>query len=593
MPLPQKNVSKYENPSDSVLSMLKNMRPRSGFLLLLLIITLLFTACKPHQSTLKISVTTDVHGMIYPQDFISRTPSDNSLAHIYSYVCEQREKQDTAFLLLDNGDFLQGQPTVYYYNFIDTLQEHLSARVMNYMEYAAGTVGNHDIETGPMVYDRIASTFQFPWLAANAVNTTTGEPYFKAYTLIKAGGKRIAILGLITPGIPGWLPKNLWPQMEFRDMVETAQHWVPLILEKEKPDLLVGLFHSGTDKSYGGNPDDYLNENAVILVAEQVPGFDLIFAGHDHRVSTQSVINSAGDSVLIIDPGSHGRFAGEATITFTGQGKVIKGENIAMQGYDPSTVFLEQFAEEYQTISDYLDDTITWLEKDMVGLDALFGPSSMLTLIHEVQLDLSEAQISFTAPLSISAILKEGPLLVSDMFKLYRFENMLYRMELSGAEIDGFLEHAAGTWFNTMSDSGDHLLNFRPDDSGRLAAPYYNFSSAAGINYTIDVTRPPGERVKILSLSDGSPFDESTIYTVAVNSYRGNGGGGHLTNGAGIPREELSKRIAWSTQRDLRYYLMEYLQKQDTLYPESYENWECIPAHFTRTASLIDRNILD
>lgn len=591
----QKNVSKYEIPSDRVHSMLKNMASGSRYLSLLLIIAFLFliTACKPDQPTLRIAVTTDVHGMIYPQDFISRTPSDNSLAHIYSYVCEQREKQDTFFLLLDNGDFLQGQPTVYYYNFIDTLREHLSARVMNYMEYTAATVGNHDIETGPMVYDRIASIFRFPWLAANAVNTSTEEPYFEAYTIIKAAGKKIAILGLITPGIPGWLPKNLWPQMEFRDMVETAQHWVPHILEKEKPDLLVGLFHSGTDKTYGGNPDDYMNENAVMLVAEQVPGFDLIFAGHDHRVSTQSVINSAGDSVLIIDPGSHGRFAGEATITFTGQGKVIKGANIAMQGYDPSTAFLEQFAEEYQTISDYLDDTITWLQEDMVGLDALFGPSSMLTLIHKVQLKLSKAQISFTAPLSISAVLQEGPLLVSDMFKLYRFENMLYRMELRGGEIKGFLEHAAGPWFNTMLDPGDHMLQFSPDNSGRLAAPYYNFSSAAGINYTIDVSKAPGDRVKIQSLSDGSPFDERAIYTVAVNSYRGNGGGGHLTSGAGIPKEELSKRIAWSTHRDLRFYLMEYLQTQDTLYPEIDKNWACIPTHFTRAASLFDRKILD
>ncbi len=360
MVVPQKNASKYENPADSAVSMLKYMATGSRILPLLLIIMLLISACRPDQTTLRIAVTTDVHGMIYPYDFISRSASDNSLAHIHSYVSEQREKQDTFFILLDNGDFLQGQPTVYYYNFIDTLQEHLSASVMNYMKYDAGTVGNHDIETGPMVYDRVASTFHFPWLAANAVNTTTEAPYFEPYTVLKAGGKKIAILGLITPGIPEWLPKNLWPDMEFRDMVETAKLWVPRILKKEKPDLLVGLFHSGTDASYGGNPDAYLNENAVMLVAEQVPGFDLIFAGHDHRVSSQSVINIAGDTVLIIDPGSHGRFAGEATITFGAQGMQIRGENIPMQEYEPSEALLKQFAEEYKTVSDYLEDTITW-----------------------------------------------------------------------------------------------------------------------------------------------------------------------------------------------------------------------------------------
>ncbi len=593
MLVPQKNVSKYKNPSGSTVFMLNNMATGSRILLLLLPIMVLVSACKPDQPTLRIAVTTDVHGMIYPYDFISRTTSDNSLAHVYSYVSKQREKQDTFFLLLDNGDFLQGQPTVYYYNFVDTLQEHLSARVMNFMNYDAGTVGNHDIETGPMVYDRVASIFHFPWLAANAVNTTTEAPYFEPYTILKAGGKKIAVLGLITPGIPAWLPKNLWPDMEFRDMVETAKEWVPRILKKEKPNLLVGLFHSGTDASYGGNPDAYLNENAVMLVAEQVPGFDIIFAGHDHRVSTRWVINSAGDSVLIIDPGSHGRFAGEATITFSARGMQIRGENIPMHDYEPSEALLEEFAGEFRTVSDYLDDTITWLAEDMVGLDALFGPSSMLSLIHKVQLELSEAQISFTAPLSIAAVLQEGPILVSDMFKLYRFENMLYRMELTGAEIDGFLEHAVGSWFNIMSDPGDHLLQFRPDDSGRLASPYYNFSSAAGINYTVDVRKVPGDRVSIQGLSDGSPFNEESSYSVAVNSYRGNGGGGHLTSGAGIPKEEINERITWSTHRDLRYYLMEYLQRQDTLYPVTDLNWVCIPSHFTQAASLFDRKILD
>ncbi|RLD68516.1 MAG: bifunctional metallophosphatase/5'-nucleotidase [Bacteroidetes bacterium] len=593
MPRSFKNVSKYVNTARSAGFMLKNIAKRSRILHLGVIILLLFTACKQDQITVRIAVTTDVHGMIYPHDFISRAPSDHSLAHIYKYVSEQRTKQDTFFFLLDNGDFLQGQPTVYYYNFVDTFQEHLSARVMNYMEYDAGTVGNHDIETGPQVYKRVGDSFQFPWLAANAVNSTTGLPYFEPYTILKAGSKRIAILGLITPGIPGWLPKNLWAEMEFRDMVETAQEWVPHIIEKEKPDLLVGLFHSGTDASYGGNPDAYMNENAVMLVAEQVPGFHIIFAGHDHRVSTQQIANIEGDSVLIIDPGSHGRFAGEATITFGSQGMQIRGENIPMQAYDPSEAFLEQFAKEYETVSEYLEDTITWLAADMVGLDALFGPSSMLSLIHNVQLDLSAAQISFTAPLSISAVLREGPLLVSDMFKLYRFENMLYRMDLTGAEIDGFLEHAVGSWFNTMSGPGDHLLLFGPNQPGRLASPYYNFSSAAGINYTVDVTGNPGDRVSIQALSDGSPFNEANTYSVALNSYRGNGGGGHLTAGAGIPKEELANRIAWSTDRDLRFYLMDYLRQQDTLYPLTRQNWACIPVHFTGPASISDRKILD
>jgi len=560
---------------------------------ILLGIILIGTAsCSNQETHIRLAVTTDVHGMIFPYDFISRRPADNSLAHIYSYVSENRTKEDTLFFLLDNGDFLQGQPTVYYYNFIDTLSQHLSAQVMNYMGYAAVTVGNHDIEAGPAVYNRVRSESAFPWLAANAVSTLSGDPYFEPYTILKAGRKKIAVLGLITPGIPKWLPENLWPRLEFRDMVETAAEWVPIIMEKEKPDLVVGLFHSGLDAAYGGNPEPYLNDNAVLLVAEQVPGFDVIFAGHDHRVSVQKIACINGDSVLIIDPGSHGRFAGELRVTFGKSGiSELLGENISMKDYEPSAKFQEHFSQKRKTVSRYLEDTITWLSSNMKGSDALFGPSPMMSLIHHVQQELTAADLSFTAPLSINTTLQKGALLVSDMFKLYRFENMLYTMELSGSEIDGFLEHAAGIWFSTMKNSGDHLLQFKEDEPGRLANQYYNFSSAAGIEYTVDVRREAGDRVSIQGFTNGDPFLPGEKYHVAINSYRGNGGGGHLTAGAGIPADELTDRVIWSTDKDLRYYLMQYLGTNDTLSTENYRNWHCIPENWVSSASIRDKEL--
>lgn len=372
--------------------------------------------------------------------------------------------------------------------------------------------------------------------------------------------------------------------------------WIQLIYRSEDPDLVVGLFHSGTDAGYGGNNESYMNENAVLMVAENVPGFDVIFAGHDHRVSNQWVTSASGDSVLVVDPGSHGRFAGEVTISFNEDGsKTISGQNIPMKEYPPSTEFIEQFEKDFGNVTAYLEDTITWLARDIWGMDALFGPSTIMSLIHQAQLDLSGADISFAAPLSLSAQLEKGPVLISDMFKLYRFENMLYCMELTGKEIDLYLEYAAGIWFNTMTGPGDHLLLFNTehDAPGRLANPYYNFSSAAGIDYEIDVRRPPGDRVTILGFSNGAIFKETTRYRVAINSYRGNGGGGHLTGGAGIPADELSGRIKWSTDIDLRYYLMEHLSAHDTLHPALMDNWLCIPVDWVQTGSISDREIIN
>ena len=140
-----------------------------------------------------------------------------------------------------------------------------------------------------------------------------------------------------------------------------------------------------------------------------------------------------------------------------------------------------------------------------------------------------------------------------------------------------------------MKKPNDDLLLYGEDGSGRLANPYYNFSSAAGIDYTIDISREAGNRVSILGFSNGEPFLEEKTYTVAINSYRGNGGGGHLTEGAGIPGEELAGRVSWSTDKDLRYHLMEYLRGKDTLIIENTMNWHCIPTGWAKQAGELEK----
>ncbi|MBN2698228.1 MAG: 5'-nucleotidase C-terminal domain-containing protein [Bacteroidales bacterium] len=553
--------------------------------------------CHQDPRYIKIAVTTDVHGMVFPVDPASGEELDYSLSHVYDYISRQKQAQDTTFFILDNGDFLQGQPAVYYYNFVDTVGEHLSSRIMNFMGYAAGTVGNHDIEAGPEVYNKIREEFHFPWLAANAIHSSTGLPYFEPFTVLKAGSCKIALLGMITPGIPNWLPQKLWPDMHFRDMVETAREWVPLIEETVHPDLLIGLFHSGLDYSYSGS--DYhsnLNENATIIVAREVPGFDIIFAGHDHRVNRDWVINSSGDSVLIIDPGSHARYVGEAVITLPPdkKGKAsFEGRIIPISAYKNSKAFMKKFRQDLNLVKEYVSDTVVYLAEDIQTIDAIFGPAPVTSLIHELQMKLSNADISFTAPLSVHATLPAGYLRVSDMFDLYRYENALYVMELSGYEIDRFLEYAVSLWFNVMKSPSDHLLLFSDNGSARLKNSAYNFSSAAGIRYTVDLNKTTGDRVTISEMDDGTIFSTDKTYRVALNSYRGTGGGGHLTAGAGIPKDELKNRIVWTSERDLRYYLMQELLDRDTLYPAASDNWKLIPESFYASGKMADKTLLD
>ena len=542
---------------------------------------------------LKFIETSDVHGALFPWDFINDKAAPTSLAQIHTYVQEQRADKSLSVILLDNGDILQGQPLVYYSNFEKTTYEHICASVMNYMKYDAATIGNHDIEAGHAVYDKLEKEFDFPWMAANAVNTTTNQPYFKPYTILNRNGVRIAILGLITPGIPMWLPKTIWSGIEFQDMILSAKKWVEIIQKTEQPDVLIGLFHAGVQATYNGqNAEMPCNENAAQLVAEQVSGFDVVFVGHDHHSWNYSVKDPNGRSVLILGTESASRNIAEASIVLnknkkTNQWeKVTEGKLIPVENMEADKAFMTEFAPAIEEVKAYVSKPIGRFTKTISSRESIFGESSFVDLIQRIQLELTNADISFAAPLSFNAEIKEGEIYVRDMFNLYRYENLLYTMKMNGQEIKDYLEYSFGLWFNQMKSSEDHLLKFNRDENGevilsrgkpQLAASFYNFCSAAGLVYTVDVSKPTGDKVCIRSMANGKDFDLKKEYTVAINSYRGNGGGGHLTLGAKIPSEELSNRIITSTEKDLRYYLMKWIEKENIVSPSLLGNWTVIP----------------
>ena len=557
---------------------------------------------------IKIIETSDVHGSLFPYDFINNKTINTSLAQIYTYVKEERANKKQSVILLDDGDILQGQPDVYYYNFEKTNVPHICSEIMNYMKYDAGTVGNHDIEPGHSVYDKINKEFNFPWLAANAINTKTGNPYFKPYTIIKRGRIKIAVLGLITPAIPNWLPKKIWSGIRFDDMIETARKWVKIIKEKEKPDLLIGLFHSGIEYNYNGqSAEKRFNENASKLVAEEVPGFDLILAGHDHKIWNFTVKDPNGKNVLILDPSNAARNAAVATLTFKYDStlsswvKEITGEIVSSKDFQPDPGYMNKFASAINEVKKYVSKPLGIFTKTISTRESMFGDSPFVDLIQKVQLELTDADVSFSEPLSFNAQIKKGTVYVSDMFKLYRYENLLYTMKMTGQEIKDYLEYSFGNWFNQMKNANDDLINFKKDSAGKiiyirneaqLTTNYYNYSSAAGINYTVDVSKPIGKRVTITSFTNGKPFRLNKYYKVAMNSYRGNGGGGHLTLGAKIPKEDISNRIITSTPKDLRYYIMKWIEKNKTITPDALNNWKVIPKNWWLKGKEKDYKIL-
>lgn len=553
------------------------------------------SASSEKEVTLKLIETSDVHGCYYPYDFIRRHSVQGSLARVSALVGEMRKTYGDRLILMDNGDILQGQPVAYYYNYIDTTSVHVVADMLNYMHYDVATMGNHDIEAGHAVYDRWVSQCKFPVLGANIMDVKTGKTYLPPYKVIEREGVKVVVLGMITPAIPSWLPEQLWSGLRFEDMETSARKWVKWIQEKEKPDVLIGLFHAGPE----GNKLDDVVENGSGDVARRVPGVDVVFMGHDHVRTCQKIINEAGDSVLLVDPANMAKVVADVTVKVVKKdGKVIRksveGKLASVDRYTPDEAFLKTFEKQYQATADFVSRKIGRINKTITTKDAYFGPSAFIDLIHQLQLDITGADVSFCAPLSFAAEIKEGDIYVSDMFNLYKYENMLYTMTLTGKEIKDFLEMSYAIWTNQMKSPDDHLmlLNEKDKGFGRFKNPSFNFDSAAGILYTVDVTKPQGEKINIRSMADGTPFRMDKMYKVAVNSYRGNGGGDLLTKGAGIPKQDLAKRIVFATEKDLRYYLMKRIEEVKILDPRPLNQWKFIPEKWVEPAAKRDYRLL-
>ena len=595
--------------------------------LTILFISLIMSVCstnakKPKTVTLKFIETTDVHGMFFPTNYTTGKAVGGSMARVSSYVKSQRTTYGNNLILLDNGDILQGQPTNYYWNFIDTQDENIAASVVNYMGYDAQAFGNHDIETGHNCYDKWNREVKCPILAANMINAETGNPYTNPYKIIEREGVKIAILGMTTPAVPNWLSESLWSGIRFEEMVSCTRKWVKTIKEKENPDLIIGLFHSGLK---GGITNDEYDENATLAVALRVHGLDAIFYGHDHLSNfgfirqyeektddypfyfitkdggpSSAVSLSKTDSVLIVNPGSNAYNVGEATITLTMQNnkvvsKKITGQLVSMKSMPIDEEYMNYFADDIRRLQEYTTKKIGTFESSMNMGDAFFGSSAFIDFIHNIQMKTTGADISFTGPLAINTTINAGTVTTADMFNLYKFENTLYVIQMTGAEIKNYLEMSYGQWTNQMKSSDDHILLFDDKNNERnngFKNFYGNFDSACGIDYTVDVTKPEGQKVNILKMSNGQPFDTTKMYKVAINSYRGNGGGELLTKGAGIPKEELNSRIIYRSELGQRHYLAEEIQKQGSVNPKPNNNWRFIPENLVAPAIQRDRELL-
>ncbi|NLG70171.1 MAG: 2',3'-cyclic-nucleotide 2'-phosphodiesterase, partial [Firmicutes bacterium] len=279
-------------------------------------------------SELVIMATTDVHANVYPWDYYANRQADVGLALVDTLVQRIRAEHPGA-LLLDNGDLIQGTPLGYYVARVQPLrpgQAHPVIDVLNRMGYDAATLGNHEFNYGLDFLERTLEGARYPVVLANVYRPGTREPYFTPYVLLERelDGRPITVgvIGFTPPQILVWDRSNLEGRLEVGDIVDAARRLVPEMRAKGA-DIVVALTHSGASPQARWQPGALL-ENAAYALAREVPGIDVIVAGHSHLAIPGDGLpehpDGIVDGVAMVQPSYWGRALGVVTLELEPEG---------------------------------------------------------------------------------------------------------------------------------------------------------------------------------------------------------------------------------------------------------------------------------
>jgi len=538
--------------------------------------------------TITVFFTNDEHGSLLPKDYAYNKIRDNSMASIASLIKKYRA-QFPHSILLSGGDTFQGNPAAFYYHYIDSTKSYPLLDAMNLLEYDGFVIGNHDVEQGVPFLKKIAEKADFPFLSANAFIIGTDSTAFQPYIIKTIDGIKMAILGLTTPGIPLWLDQSLYKNIEFRDMTESAKFWLKKIKTEHQPDIIIGLFHSGLneewDKEYCEQRDIPL-ANASYQTAQECQEFDLIITGHSHRLVNDTINEEFEDKQVSNTIGRVKVTQAKAYCQYLGISHIVLEKNEAGNYYvdtvmietvsskelPPDSAFMEKFNYVNEDLDKYMTKVLTHLTIENFSSPGVIQDLALTDLIHRAQLKASKADLSIASNFSPYQQLKSGPVTVSDIFQLYKYENTLITTELSGKQIKDYLEFNSRYYHQVPENA--QTVSYKETINQDIRS--YNFDTFEGLAYTIDISKPIGERICIDSLTNGEKFQMEKKYTVAMNNYRFNGGGGFISslNLNNLPKLNESSYF-------IRDIIIDYLSEKQNLTVEANSNWKIIPENLT------------
>ena len=527
-------------------------------------------ACQPARlpSTagpvdLVVAATTDLHGHVRGWDYYANAPDTmRGLARAATIIDSLRRVSPTYPVVVDAGDIIQGNPLAYVAARVDTTIRNPVIAAMNAVQYDAAVIGNHEFNYGLATLDRAIHEAQFPLLAANVVTLGGASPY-RTWAVSTRRGIKIAIVGATTPGSMVWDRDNLAGRLVVHDIVGDVRATVREARDAGAAVVIV-LLHSGLDEpsSYDTVGTGVASENVAARVAREVPGIDLIVYGHSHKEMADTVI--AG--TLLMQPKNWATSVAVAHLTVdrrAGRWRVVAKRSTLVQTarHRESAMVLAVTQEGHRAAVRYATTPIGSTPVAWRADSARVADTPLIDFVLEVERQAAGAQLASTAAFSLDASLDAGPVTVARIAALYPYDNTLRAVRISGAQLRAYLEQSA-RYFRALPDGH---VGVDP------AIPGFNYDIVAGVDYTIDLTRPMGERIATLTFQ-GRPVAAADSFTMALNNYRQSGGGGFAML--------HDAPVVYDRQQEIRQLLIDEVRRKGTLRPADYfhPNWRIVPA---------------
>ncbi len=517
--------------------------------------------------TIQLLSTSDIHGKYLPYDYaLNMEDTSGSMAQIETVV---KELKNDNTILLDMGDSIQANFAELFLN----AEQHPFTQGLNQMDYDVWVLGNHEFNFGVDTLKNIMSQPEAEVLCGNVYNPD-GSALAEGHTVIEKNGVRVGIIGLVTPNITRWDSANLQGYTVTNPVDEAKK----AIQEMEgKADVLVAAVHMSENNEY-----DVYGSGANDL-AEACPELDVILAAHGHKKVEGVLVNG----VLITENTNSGKTLSQVELTM--KKEADGGYSVA----DKTSRLIE--TAEYEADQD-MTELLAWADAEAKEeankvIGALAGGSlapeneiaeipqarieetPLIDLINEVQRYYTGADISASALFVDDANVHEGEIRKCDLAQIYKYENTLYKLEITGKQLRDYMEWTA-SYYNTWQP-GDLTISFHPD------MPGFNYDMFSGIQYEVNIAKEPGSRIENLRREDGTPIADEDVFTIAVNNYRANSQ--LLTYGEVFQEgEELPKLLEMDVRGELggvRELIGDYIQNvlSGTLtVPELTGNWKIV-----------------